>query len=89
MRLTGWFEKWLWIDALCIDQSDAQERTHQVEIMSEIFGRADSVISWLGPAYDNSEHAMNAIAGYPYDGKTSKHTALNRTELSEAICSLC
>jgi hypothetical protein len=32
-----WHKDWLWIDALCIDQSDACERLRQVGIMSEIF----------------------------------------------------
>lgn len=84
-----WYEGWLWIDALCIDQSDARERTHQVGIMSEIFGRADQVISWLGPAYDNSEHAMTTIAGYTSDENSNVVHALGQAELSEAICSLC
>jgi hypothetical protein len=84
-----WPDNWLWIDALCIDQSDARERTHQVGIMSEIFGRADEVIAWLGPAYDNSEHAMTTIAGYTSDRSPNHHSALGQTELSEAICSLC
>lgn len=38
------FSRWLWIDALCIDQADAAERMHQVAIMAKIFGRADQVI---------------------------------------------
>jgi hypothetical protein len=41
---------WLWIDALCIDQTNMQERMHQVRIMSKIFGGADEVLVWLGPA---------------------------------------
>jgi hypothetical protein len=85
----GWPEDWLWIDALCIDQLDAHERTHQVGIMSQIFGRADQVISWLGPAYDNSEHAMNAFAGYTSERESSEHLILDQRELSEAICRLC
>jgi hypothetical protein len=84
----GWPEDWLWIDALCIDQSDARERTHQVGIMSEIFGEASRVISWLGPAYDNSEHAMATISG-TYDSSTSMQPILSQIELSEAISSLC
>jgi hypothetical protein len=85
----GWSGHWLWIDALCIDQSDAQERTHQVGIMSEIFGRANQVVSWLGPAYDNSEHAMTTIAGYASEENNNVLPTLNHTDLSEAICSLC
>lgn len=41
---------WLWIDALSIDQNNMQERNHQVKSMSRIFGGADEVVVWLGPA---------------------------------------
>lgn len=88
LRRQGWPENWLWIDALCIDQSDDRERMHQVGIMSEIFGRADQMISWLGPAYDDSEHAMSTIASYG-DKFSVKHQIISPAELSEAICSLC
>jgi hypothetical protein len=82
-------EHWLWIDALCINQWDARERTHQVGVMSEIFGRADQVVAWLGPAYDNSDHAMATIRRRASRYNTNKHTTLNQTELSEAIRKLC
>lgn len=39
----------LWIDQLCIDQSDDLERNHQVQMMSEIYSSAARVIAWLGP----------------------------------------
>jgi hypothetical protein len=41
---------WLWIDALCIDQENLAERTHQVQQMGSIYSRASRVISWLGPS---------------------------------------
>ncbi|CAN9346902.1 unnamed protein product [Alternaria sp. RS040] len=40
--------EWLWIDALCIDQSNNSERSHQVQQMGQIFSHAIKVISWLG-----------------------------------------
>lgn len=40
--------KWLWIDTLCIDQSNIDERNHQVQQMGSIYKRAEGVISWLG-----------------------------------------
>lgn len=40
---------WLWVDALCIDQMDLQERMHQVRIMPHIFRGAEEVLVWLGP----------------------------------------
>jgi hypothetical protein len=38
----------IWIDAICINQKDVQERNHQVRIMSTIYKCAESVRVWLG-----------------------------------------
>ncbi len=38
----------LWLDALCINQSDTNERTHQVRQMRAIYNSAKTVIVWLG-----------------------------------------
>ncbi|KAI4943934.1 hypothetical protein J4E91_009081 [Alternaria rosae] len=38
----------LWIDALCINQTDVEERNHQVQQMGNIFADAKMVVSWLG-----------------------------------------
>ncbi|KAF5708088.1 heterokaryon incompatibility protein [Fusarium globosum] len=46
----------LWVDALCIDQSNIKERGHQVNHMGEIYRKADNVIIWLG--YLNGDAAL-------------------------------
>ncbi|KAF4503031.1 heterokaryon incompatibility het-6 [Fusarium agapanthi] len=46
------------VDAICINQSDVQEKSQQVAMMGEIFTEAVGVISWLGPARDDSNLAM-------------------------------
>ena len=38
----------LWIDAICINQADTNERNHQVQQMGEIYLGAREVIAWLG-----------------------------------------
>lgn len=40
----------LWVDAVCINQSNNQERGHQVQQMGNIYSQANQVIFWLGPA---------------------------------------
>lgn len=40
----------MWIDALCIDQTNSSERTHQLRTMRTIFEQATSTTIWLGPA---------------------------------------
>ncbi|KAK1671840.1 heterokaryon incompatibility protein [Colletotrichum godetiae] len=45
----------LWVDAICIDQRESQERCHQVQLMGQIYESARSVIVWLGtiePPYE-------------------------------------
>jgi hypothetical protein len=38
----------LWIDAICINQQDTLERTHQVKLMGQIYRGASQVLIWLG-----------------------------------------
>lgn len=38
----------LWVDAICINQNDNDERTHQVGMMDVIYQDAQRVIAWLG-----------------------------------------
>ncbi|KAH8672724.1 heterokaryon incompatibility protein-domain-containing protein, partial [Tricladium varicosporioides] len=52
----------LWIDAICINQQDTDEKNVQVCRMKEIYEKAKEVIIWLGPESDNSGYAMNAIS---------------------------
>ncbi|OBT61694.1 hypothetical protein VE03_09406 [Pseudogymnoascus sp. 23342-1-I1] len=38
----------IWVDAICINQNDTQERNQQVTLMGSIYGCANFVVSWLG-----------------------------------------
>ena len=38
----------LWVDAVCINQADLDERIQQVKLMAEIYHYADLVLVWLG-----------------------------------------
>ncbi|TLD17124.1 uncharacterized protein PgNI_02011 [Pyricularia grisea] len=52
----------LWIDALCINQSDLGERARQVRITRDIFARARRVLAWVGPLHDERDlHAMHLM----------------------------
>jgi hypothetical protein len=54
-------ERILWADALCINQSNMVERTHQVSLMSLIYSRANLVVAYLGDAWEGCEVAMDAF----------------------------
>lgn len=38
----------LWIDALCINQADLEERSQQVKLMPRLYSGAEIVLAWLG-----------------------------------------
>lgn len=40
----------IWIDAICIDQDNAEEKNHQVQQMGQLYANAKTVHIWLGPA---------------------------------------
>ena len=39
---------WLWIDAICINQQDIEERNRQARLMSEIYYEAGGAMIWRG-----------------------------------------
>lgn len=51
----------IWVDALCINQSDVQEKGFQVNMMGEIYSHAWRVIICLGDDGDNGESAKIAF----------------------------
>lgn len=47
------FDGWIWIDALCIDQADEEEKTVEVQRMSSIYEQAVRVLTWVGHNHDS------------------------------------
>ncbi|GAP84066.1 putative heterokaryon incompatibility protein [Rosellinia necatrix] len=56
--------KWLWMDCLCINQSDDEEKAEQIAMMKEIFELSTCSIGWLGPRMESSSLT-------PENGQTS------------------
>lgn len=53
--------RYIWIDALCINQEDLDEKSHQVSLMRHIFARAEKVIVWLGQESRNASAALMQV----------------------------
>jgi hypothetical protein len=49
-RASYWDPKLIWIDSVCINQKDLEERSRQVQLMRELYRNASRVIAWLGEA---------------------------------------
>ncbi|KEY74436.1 hypothetical protein S7711_04474 [Stachybotrys chartarum IBT 7711] len=57
----------LWIDALCINQTDVAERNSQVRLMGTIYTNTVQVLAYLGPEYDDSDLAFDFFQIMPVD----------------------
>lgn len=51
----------LWVDAVCINQNDIEERNSQVPLMKDIFSSAELVVSWLGAPDDVTHCAIATV----------------------------
>ncbi|KAF2167615.1 hypothetical protein M409DRAFT_54199 [Zasmidium cellare ATCC 36951] len=79
----------LWIDAICIDQSNDQERARQVHMMPWIYRMAEQVVIWLGPAYESSDAAMDMFAKRPPEGRKGNLSSLVGKNAGIPIGLLC
>ncbi|KAN0090561.1 HET domain containing protein [Hyaloscypha variabilis] len=51
----------IWIDAICINQENLGEKSHQILRMRQIYAQSTLVTVWLGPERDDSEKAFEMI----------------------------
>lgn len=51
----------IWIDAICINQTDKAEKSVQIAMMDEIYSGARRVIAWLGRCDEHTHPALEII----------------------------
>ncbi|KAM5343283.1 hypothetical protein ACJ41O_014249 [Fusarium nematophilum] len=51
----------LWIDAICINQQDSEEKSVQVQRMQDIYRNCERVLVWIGQAKDHTELALKQV----------------------------
>ncbi|KAF2002319.1 HET-domain-containing protein [Amniculicola lignicola CBS 123094] len=59
--------KKLWVDAICINQKDDEEKSWQVAQMIHIYRNAAETILWLGPACLGSDLLMDKMQALGHD----------------------
>lgn len=74
----------LWVDALCINQADSDERSEQVIRMGEIYRRAERVVIWLGPDVPGLQKVFCQV--YPQHDAAPNDT--RGAESTDVICYL-
>lgn len=48
----------IWVDSICINQNDRQEKEVQIPLMEEIYTWARTVYIWMGPGSDATDRAI-------------------------------
>jgi hypothetical protein len=69
---------YLWIDAVCLNQSDATEKKEQIPLMGEIYREAKEVRIWLGKAVWDISRVFTFLKYLAILAKTHKPTAAVR-----------
>lgn len=48
----------IWLDSVCINQDDQDEKLQQIPLMGDIYSKAESVYVWLGDGTPGTDKAM-------------------------------
>jgi len=51
----------IWADAICINQADISERSHQVAMMGDIYRKASRVVIWLGDDTNGTSKGIDML----------------------------
>lgn len=78
-------ERRLWIDAICLNQADDEEKRRQVPLMGEIYREASNVLVWLGDASPEDSRAVDTLRKLLIAGSTIE---LSRQEEMGTLCNL-
>ena len=72
----------LWIDAICINQADLDERSSQVALMADVYRRADRVIVWLGEGNELTNNSIRTIRTISDRYEGSSGSDIRRSDLT-------
>lgn len=61
---SGWRTGIYWIDAVCINQQDEDEKAVQLTYMSNVYLSASGTCIWLGPEDEHISRALGSIESY-------------------------
>jgi hypothetical protein len=78
-------ERILWIDAICINQANQEEKQYQIQSMAKIYGQANRVIVWLGEAAHDSDLALEEIR---VDRDRKATNSLDSERIQQAVLAL-
>lgn len=79
----------IWVDAICINQGDDQEKRHQInDLMGTIYSRSEKGFIWLGEGNERTDAAMDYLSrgGIPFGTAISYYGGV---PIQEQLASTC
>ena len=73
--------RYLWVDAICIDQTYRDERSNRVDMMNNIYGRAWRVCIWVVVGDQHSQTAVDLIRNEVLQLQNLDELCNNKTQL--------
>jgi hypothetical protein len=77
--------RFLWVDAVCINQTNEEEKERQILLMAVIFAKASRVIVWLGEARHGSNQALELIREACEKSKSLAVTNVSKKAISRLL----
>jgi hypothetical protein len=74
----------IWIDQICINQDDVEERCRQVAIMGQIYSMCSCVLVWLGTSTKRRDHGLQPPAAYMHRANAPGPPPTMHMQLSKA-----
>ncbi|KAL8687732.1 MAG: hypothetical protein Q9218_006183 [Villophora microphyllina] len=78
--------RYLWVDAICIDQYNDAEKSVQIQQIKTIYSQAHRVLGWLGPSASDSDMAIDLLNGDATAGMEEAETPKPFWEPSTRDC---
>ncbi|KAF2822351.1 HET-domain-containing protein, partial [Ophiobolus disseminans] len=78
----------LWIDAVCINQSDLEERGQQVQFMASVYARACQVVVWLGESPENERDLQESREAFELIRRVARNPVDIPSTMPKAVLNL-
>ncbi|GKZ37843.1 hypothetical protein AbraIFM66950_009632 [Aspergillus brasiliensis] len=77
-------ERTLWIDAICINQDDNDEKATQIPLMRAIYAQAGRVVVWLGETGEDGDEALKEIHYQADKGVPTKISSVESQDMCKS-----
>jgi hypothetical protein len=78
----------LWMDAICINQTDVTEKNVLVRLMHRVYSEVSGVIAWLGRADGSSNHVMRLVKKNIKDCDSARVAWLQSRDMLEDVLAI-